>query len=285
MSDIQTNWVDNAGMVEDAAYLNSIGAAINANTHARPTCGTFDDRPAADSVTAGALYFCLDNDTVYRSDGTDWIKVRVGADSCDAMGDVPATGWTAVNMQTGATWAQDKDDMLFTAPSVGSPGATGSLLQYQYRSYPSPPFSLTTYIDCAIVGNNTPTNLSGAVSGIVVSDGTKVIIFGPIIGYNTGIFAYPFWGADVSRYTTVNSTATTVKGWPSFSLGAQPKWYRVIDDGTDLQYQYSINGMYWTTLFSEPRSSFLTPSQIGVGADNYFGTSLTMGVRSWHGVA
>lgn len=281
MSDIQTNWVDNAGMVEDAAYLNSVGAAINANTHARPQCGTFDDRPAAGSVTSGALYFCSDTDTIYRSDGTDWIKVRLGADSCDAMGDVPATGWTAVNMQTGATWAQDKDDMLLIAPSTG----TKDNLQYQYRPYPTPPFSLTTHIGFSIDGNNTPTNNTWAATGIVISDGTKAILFGPGITYQTAIYPFPTFSCAVSKFTTLSAAMTPVKGWPPMSTGGTPKWHRVVDDGTNLQYKYSLDGANWSTLFSEPRTTFLTPSQIGVGGTNFFGVSARMHVRSWNGIA
>lgn len=276
MTDIRTDWEDNAGQVEDAEYLNGIGIAINANTHARPLYGAFTDRPAATDVTAGTPYFCSDNNVLYRSDGTNWIKVRIGADSCGAMGNVPTTGWTAVNMQAGASWAADKDDMLFTIPSTG----TSAKLQYQYRAYPTPPFSLTTLMDFTMAGDGGASTAAAAEAGIVISDGTKSIFFGAQLQFNPQASnALTYWVAKVANYST-NTSRTAVN-----AAVDRPKWLRFTDDGTNLTYRFSNNGVDWTTVSAGARTAFLTPARIGVGGSNYYGFSMLMRVRSWDGVA
>lgn len=52
---LPTNWQDNVGMVEDAAFLNAVGEAVNANTAAR-------ERRASTSVTSSATP-AIDSDT------------------------------------------------------------------------------------------------------------------------------------------------------------------------------------------------------------------------------
>ena len=39
MADLPTNWVDNSGMVEDAAFVNLVGTNVNANSHAERDYG------------------------------------------------------------------------------------------------------------------------------------------------------------------------------------------------------------------------------------------------------
>lgn len=283
MTDLRTDWQDNAGQVEDAAFLNQVGELMNANTHARPKTGPFADRPAASDVTSGALYFCSDNSSLYQSNGTNWVKVLIGGRSSDAMGDVPTTGWTAVNMQTGASWVSDKDGMVFTIPSMST-----HPVQYQYRAYPTPPFALTVNMDGFIAGNNTPSSNTSAIGGICISDGTKFILFGQglvVQTVGTSLSTQGSWATAVSEIPNYTANASTGKTWPINLLGGVPEWFRLSDNGTNLIYQYSFNGVDWLTLFSEARTAFLTPSRIGVGGSNFFGVDFLLRVRSWHGVA
>lgn len=277
MSAIPTNFVDNIGMFVNAAYLNNLGLEVNANTNARPRYGILSARPAANTVTAGTPYYCSENDVLYRSDGTNWIKVRIGGDSCDTMGDVPTSGWTAVNMQAGASFAADKDAMLFTIPSSGSTN-----FQYQYRAYPATPFTLTTYIDVAQAGLSTT---GWSAGGIIISDGTKLIALGPQYGASNVGNAAAGWNAWASKYSNASTFSAVLGDWHVDHFGSMPKWYRVFDDGTTLSLLCSVNGIDWSTLGSEPRTTFLTPSRIGLGGANSTGKTLLMRVRSWNGIS
>lgn len=269
------DWVDNIGMVEDAEFLNKVGAAVNANTRARPLYGTYSSRPAANTATAGAPYFCTDNGVLYRSDGTNWVKVRIGGDSCDAMGDVPTTGWTPVGMPAGGSWSADKDDMVLTMPVQAS-------WAYQYRAYPTPPFTLTARLDVApgvaMGGSQT------AYAGLVISDGTKLITLGP--GWNNASGAPWTYGRGIYATAAKWSTVTALSGAlqtnyaAAFHLGILPRWYRIIDDGTNRAVQWH-DGNDWYTYQSEARNTFLTATRIGIGAYNNGNETAQLRVRSW----
>lgn len=277
---LATNWVDNIGMFVNAAYLNQNGSETNANTAARPDGGTFAARPAAAASNAGAFYFCTDNGVLYKSTGSAWVKHRIGGDACDAMGDVPTTGWTPVGMPAGGSWSADKDAMVLTMPVQAS-------WAYQYRAYPTPPFTLTAYLD---VMSGTILGGSQAVcTGIVVSDGTKLITLGPAWNNTTGA---P-WGdgrgiyGGAAKWSSVGaSPAAMQSNFAALSqLGKLPHWYRIVDDGTNRSVQWSINGIDWYTYQSEPRNTFLTATRIGIGAWNAGNETALLRVRSWNGVA
>lgn len=277
---LATNWVDNIGMFVNAAYLNQLGNEVNGNTAARTLSGTFSSRPAAAAANTGAYYFCTDNGIVYKSNGSAWSKVRIGGESCDAMGDVPASGWTAVGMPAGSSWASDKDAMLFTLPVQAS-------WAYQYRAYPTPPFTLTAYID--VVSGTILGGTQAAYAGIVISDGTKLITLGPAWNNTSGA---P-WGDGRGMYaagakwsSTGALSAAMQSNYAAVSqLGAMPHWYRIVDDGTSRSVQWSLDGIDWYTYQSEPRNTFLTATRIGIGAYNSGNETVIARVRSWNGVS
>lgn len=280
---LATNWVDNIGMFVNAAYLNQVGSEVNANT-ARTASqnGTFSARPAANTVTAGTLYFCTDTDAVYQSDGTNWTKVRIGGAAGPTMADPPTSGWTAVNMQSEASFAQDKDGMLFTVPVNGS---GGPIWQYQYRDYPTPPFTLTVNIDVTMSGYSTD---PGADFGIVVSDGTKLIVVGPALNRDSGGAGSSGWGVGALRLTSVTAASTVYQRAALKYFGTLPKWYRYTDDGTNISLKCAVNGIDWVPLLaSEARTAFMTPTRIGVGGSNDAsgGGPVLMRIRSWNGVS
>jgi hypothetical protein len=271
---LKNTWV--TGETYAASDQNAIATAVNANTAAIPTSGTLASRPAAAAGNSGAFYLCTDNDTTYLSNGTAWVKVRIGGDATSAMGDVPSTGWTAVNMQSGASFVSDKDSMLFTIPS-----GAASNYQYQYRTYPTPPFTLTTHLD-AVSDPSTPT---WSQFGIIISDGTKIMSFGPISGLDAT--ATPTAGLFIGgvKFTNATTYSSMVYSWPTTRFWGLPKWFRVTDNATNLIVECSVNGLDWIQLLSEGRTAFLTPSRIGVCGTNASAKTMLGRLRSWNGVS
>lgn len=278
---LATNWVDNIGMFVNAAYLNQVGSEGNANTGARPQLNAYASLPTPAAGNTGVLYFPNDVDDLYRSDGSAWTKARIGGGAGPSMADPPSSGWTAVNMQTGWTWASNKDSMLFTAPTIGA----GQNIGYQYRTYPTPPFTLTTYLDHVMAAPTIGAS-SWAASGIVISDGTKVIQFGPGVA-NLGTAPFVGVGAYVLAFKHSNATtfAASASAPQTSWIGAMPKWFRVTDNNTNLKFEYSLNGLDWSTVLDEARTTFLTPTRIGIGVTNFSGATNLLRVRSWTGVA
>jgi hypothetical protein len=285
MVDIKADWVDNTGEQVNAAYLNGLGVAVNLNTHAVPQFGTLASQPAAGN--AGLIYYCTDCDSIYRDNGTSWVRIRFGDSVGPAIGDVPTTGWTALNMLGASSWAADRDGMLFTAST------SQSSIGYQYRTYPTPPFTLIAYLDAvypSILG--IPGNANSALfSGIIVSDGTKYINLGAMSANASGS---PWingdgWyvGAAFWSIASVFSSAYNGNFSPQTFIGKMPKWFRYIDDGTNRMMAYSANGLDWTPVVTEARTTNLTPTRIGIGAVHTgTGTAAALiRVRSWNGVS
>lgn len=266
--------------------------AINTNTHAQTQTGLRSALPAAGSGNTGAVYKCTDCDAEYKSDGSAWTKIRVAGVGSALIAEPPTTGWTAVNMQTGWTFASDLDGLLFTAPTTVS-----QAVGYQYRTYPGSAFTLTVHMDLQLqkfpqVVNST----SYAMPGIVISDGTKLITYGPLWGNVSpgGVWNGPGAYIGAWRYNTTTSFSVASAQHQlyavSTTLGAAipvlPRWFQFIDDGTNRKLRFSMNGLDWSPDYlSESRTAFLTPTRIGLSFDNYSGSTATARVRSWSGVS
>lgn len=280
MADIATNWVDNIGMIEDAAYLNALGTAVNNSTHATALGGTLGSRPAAAAGNTGAFYFCTSNGVLYKSTGSAWVKHEIISEAPSAFGDVPTTGWTGVNMQTGASWAADNDAMLFTVPTIGSTDN----FQYQYITYPTAPFTLTARLEVSFQTQTVPGSVA-ALFGICISDGTKLIEVGP--AFRNGTPATPWldsgWHLFPGSWTNLTTYSATYNSnaWPLAFLGQIPKWYRLADNATNRTWSYSFNGIDWVPIATESRTAFLTPTRIGVAGNNYSGNGALLRVSSW----
>lgn len=277
---LKSDW--NTGDSFSATAQNDVATAVNAMSP--PQFGTYAARPAAGD--AGLMYYCTDCDSVYYDNGSVWTRVRVGNSVGPPIGDVPTTGWTAVNMQTGCTWAADKDGMLFTMPSNGA----GEASMYQYRTYPAGAFTLTCYFDYEYgSGMTTPAGNTWATAGFVISDGTKHVSFGigdsGFVGgslYQYGYFLY-LW-----KWATIGATGALYTGsWspPYTWLGDVPHWWRFVDDTVNRSFQFSKNGIDWHTCLTVGRTDYLTPTRIGIGGSNFGGSTQYLRVRSWNGVS
>lgn len=284
LSSIPVNWVDSIGMVENAAYLNNLGANVNSLT-AGSVGGAFSSRPSAGNT--GALYFCTDSGVLFEDNGTTWVPVRINGDTSSAMGAVPTSGWTAVNMLSGSSWSADHGDMLFTASS------SQTSVGFQYRTYPTPPFTLTAYLEATYLNwANLPTSASTQFQGgLAISDGTKYELFGPFAvnvaasapwnagaGWYVGALYYPNSSTYGSAY---NSQASSI----SNNLSKMPRWFRYSDDGTNKTYSVSFNGVDWVPIATATHTNNLTPTRIGVYGANSGGQSGLIRVRSWNGVS
>lgn len=247
MADIRTDWVDNIGMVEDAAYLNALGTAVNANTHARVLWGARSALPAAAAGNQGCTYKCTDAAAEYYSDGTKWTKTRMNGIYSPDMADPPTTGLTSYG--SGATFTTSGDSRLFTS------NGTNNTLCGEYKALsPTINYTVRGYIEHAILlGNAVP----GVRLGIAIFDGSGKAIT---------------WGMSnapamlMSRWSNSNSpTDAYSQGLTSNSVVALPNWYQIRDDGTKLNFEYSHNGLDWIFAYSEARTSFLTATNVGWG--------------------
>ena len=234
---LKSTWV--TGDLFYATDANQVANNVNGVT----LSGTYASMPAAGQPAR--LYFCTDCDAVYQDNGTAWQRVAFGQGGTTQG--LPTSGWSTNSMGTSSV-AASLDGYLMTQVGTGS----GTQLRAHYRTLsPTSNYTATFYIDWtgfAVANWNT---------GLLLSDGTKFILF--------GINGSAIWIGEYNSSTSYNSapfSSTTAYG-----LYGDAKWWRIVDDSTNLYFQVSLNGIDFVTLYQMGRTSFLTATQIGWGAD------------------
>lgn len=257
MPDIATNFTDNIGMTVSASYLNGLGAAVNANTHAQTGYGTYASMPDP-TTCSGSVYFCSDIDSVYRSNGTTWDLIRVNGTGCSAMG-IPQSGGLSNTTLGTATFTADKGSRLLSVPSNGSDILRGE----HWALSPASNYTATFYLDFQVP--------SGSYSrhGIYLleSSSNKLIMFG--VNFQSSFFiCAERWNSLTSPTASFSGTVNLpIPTSPYGSDNSWPHWFRVRDDGTNRNFEFSYNGLDWKLVLAESRTAFITPNYIGWGGD------------------
>jgi hypothetical protein len=93
---------------------------------------------------------------------------------------------------------------------------------------------------------------------------------------------------DLLKWTGTSTTSCAVTGdfaytgWQTIS--SLPKlWMRITDDGTNLYFAVSENGIYWSTIGTEPRTyNGMTPNQLVFGAVTQEDQDTSLSVFAWN---
>jgi hypothetical protein len=113
---------------------------------------------------------------------------------------------------------------------------------------------------------NSPGYARGAVC-ILMTDGTKLKVLG--MGTPSGTASVIV--ENFSNYTTYAGAVGNSPLNIGNSLATQatyvPEYFRIRNDGTNWNYEASINGIIWGTICSEAVNTYLTPTAIGIGID------------------
>lgn len=122
---------------------------------------------------------------------------------------------------------------------------------------------------------------SSQTSGVYFYDGTKLM--GLEILTQSAVFTIR-----VEKITNVTTDSSTVASKALFNSSNIPlqmspfgtlsplgslMYGRITNSGTTLTFQYSFDGITWTTLFSESVGTFITPTKYGFGGVNNMSTS------------
>lgn len=171
----------------------------------------------------------------------------------------PTTGWADYNIGTG-TSSVDNGDQLVTIPADSGVSARSALnLRGRTRSLsPTSNYSAEFYLDGLVPAVSSSgmywfigMNLVDSVSG-------KTILFG--IGDTSG--ASSTVNIVLETQTAASGTGAAVVQ-DTATAAPYPHWLRIRDNGTTRFYEYSYNHLDWVTNYSEARTTFITPNQIG----------------------
>jgi hypothetical protein len=192
----------------------------------------------------------------YRWSGTAWAEVTGGGGGSRAgRADVPpASGSFTWQNQGGASVANYDFGMTMTVPYSASLNVRSLLVAAPTAPYRRRlRFSMTPW-------------RTDVLAGIVLREsGTgKLIVMGVQGTAGTPGLYFNWYNSD----TSFNSAKVTTK----LQAGAAYVWLSLYNDNTNHIFQTSPDGESWTTIYSEAKGAFITPTHIGIHGIN-LGTS------------
>jgi hypothetical protein len=233
-----------------------------------PTSYPHSGRPTAG--TKGRLWVPNDVGLIQRDNSAAWETIWAG--TLGTLTDPPSTSWSWINQGT-ATTATELGGERITALT-----STRSWRLRTRTLTPSSNYTATAYLEAA---GKSAINSWWTGIGLRNSSSGSFVMFGPVM-LSTGVDLV------VSRWTDATTFSATqiLPNAYALSGGCIPNWLRIRDDGSNRYFDYSFNGVDWTLLFSEGRTTFITPDQFFFGADNEAtGVDLTVRLRSLTGIS
>lgn len=203
-----------------------------------------------------------------------------GVDGVDRYGPIAKlvpldqSGWSWFNQ--GSAVVTQGSDLV----NLESPTATGTNIRGRLSgSYPSPTFTLIAVVRPKFQSAGHIAGLG--CLGITISDGTKHKIFVVSnFNFNTADPPPAIW---VGKYNSATSavSATVIDSLLPAGSGV-PVWLKVVDNNTNQIFSFSFNGVTYTQVLSETRTTHLTPSDIGIVIANQSGSQDAGGdILSW----
>lgn len=219
---------------------------------------TWGNDPASPDEGDAVVYSDAPSIGIY--DGADWLR----------LGPIfPVTPFVdsgfAWNNQGSATKAVDKGVMYMTAPAQ-----TGYSVRSYLESAPSTPYTVTALLQNFFHSVGTP------VFGLVLREsGTnKLITFG--MGSASS-------GSPALFYFSNDTTLTTNLDTRTYVPLMYPGWFRIENDGTNLKFYSSQDGVNWYLHLSEAKNTRFTtgPDQIGLAISSNANTSVVCSGRCY----
>ena len=188
-----------------------------------------------------------------------------GVDGADRYGPI----WKSGALDASAwSWVNQGSAALTTSGGVGTfsmPSAVGTNHRGKYVSAPGTPYTVT------IKASYFMRTADFSTCGIALRESgtSKVIIFG--LANNSGVKLNAGKFTNDTTFSSDNlSAAVAVTG---------DLFLRVADNGTNVIFSYSLDGVNFNTHLSETRGTFFTtaPNQYGLAGNNSSGTTILFG--------
>jgi hypothetical protein len=222
--------------------------------------GTYSSLPT--SPTLGDRYRTTDSVYDFVYDGSTWQAFAFGYNVVVP----PSTGWSWSN-QGSSTVDATHGYLQFFSPTIGSDNCWTYM-----RTLPSTPYTaiIGVVIDTAYQGGATCAPLV-----LTIGDGTKFLQYGLFMFEQQGGGGNPYhrileWNNTTSAASAYNTYADVAY----FGDMGRIMFLKMLDDGTNLTWSYSLNKQYWVQFDQRARTAFLsTPTVVGVSAYNYTGST------------
>lgn len=210
--------------------------------------GVYASRPAAG--TAGNVYYCTDAPVVYVDNGVSWDGWKYGQP-------MPFLNEPTIQFNVGTAVVSAQGwGTTFSVPANGSTGSVA--VQAIEKAYPGTPFVLDMAM--SYVGPNR----QYAQYGFMARDSGsgRIVVFGPVGG--SGLY--------IQHYNSATSVAGSDENCELSLNMFTPFWIRFEDDGTNIKFSFSADGINWVLLATKSRTFWLaTPDKIGFFMNNQTG--------------
>jgi hypothetical protein len=216
------------------------------------------------SLTAGAVdRWAKDNDAFWGA-----ARPPLGVISDGAGGILTVSDFTWVH-QGGATASDQNGTIIMRAPP-----ASGENARILVRTAPSPPWTLIAAFEGFGIENGGVPTL-----GVLARQSSSGKFFGGTINTQAaGSRIFSFAAYTLASPTLFNSTILDRENGRTTPWGRYV-WMKLEDDGTDLKFYGSFDGLYWHLLATHDRDSYMTsggPDQFGWYINNFNSTSWDM---------
>jgi len=175
-------------------------------------------------------------------------------------------------VDTGFTWLNQGGSSLTTTAGYTDAFLLGALTNQfrgRYTTAPTPPYTWTVFIGDVL--NLTSSNIKGM---FLRDNSGKLIIYGVT---HEGILRIQKFDS----VTSFNSNYTMAQNWYIGFINSTGFWLRIVDDNTNRNYQFSIDGYNWFTIHTTTNTDFLTQNFIGYGGTSASNLAIRMQVFSW----
>ena len=223
-----------------------------------PSSGAYASRPAA--ATNGRIYFSTDKPVISLDNGSAWSEWDTTTGAKLTLPNSGSFSW--VNQGSASVTTTNGADVLTTPTGTN---------QIRGRSVAAsnPMFVKARLAPKTQVGGN-------SIIGLFVSDGTKFVTFDSITTFGGNHMRTAKWSSS-------SAFSATYTNYSTLPYGITPKWIGIQDDGTNLLFWLSDNGVDWTRIESRARLDYLVTSITLVGwfMNNESGSNGSAVLYSW----
>lgn len=226
--------------------------------------GSANARPTA--AAEGTMYMCTDSPIQFVMKNGAW-QPYLG--SMPLVTPPPAASFSIINNFAvgiaGVTQLSDYRGGLLLQATVG-----GEDMRIAKRSIPSLPYRCTVHV-LPTFNNTANAAANFAMAGIVSRQSSNGTVQGWSVVSNVGVEYLQVRAATASgtgnQVTFTDSTLLAQVASPH-TLRGWGVWLRIEDDGSTRTFSHSADGQNFVRLVSQPRTTTLTPDEIGVYVGN-----------------
>lgn len=240
-----------------------------------------DSNTGWDNVGSGITTFTglSDVPASYLGQALKKVRVNAGATALEFVTDISTLpNWLALRPDATPSSPNAKDDEFDDSAKL--PGGGSALWSWYNQSSFTATISGTNVIFKAVAGSTYVTALMQAVPSAPFTMTCKVSILASVANYmGAGLFLHDTgsgklkyfvnkynsgWAPELTQFSNVSTFNATLARDALVNVIPATIYLRIIDDNTNLKYQWSLDGVTYLELYTEARTTYFTANRMGI---------------------